>query len=81
MSKRPVHEIRYGLIKVSIWRNQTKSGERHSVSAVRLFKDGDSWRESTRFGRDDLLTASKALSDAHSWIYHQNENSTGSTDS
>ncbi len=61
MSKRPVHEIHYGLIKISVWRNQTKSGERHSVSVVRLYKDGESWRESGRFGRDDLLLVAKAL--------------------
>jgi hypothetical protein len=80
MSKGPIHEIRYGLIKVTIWRNQTKSGERHSVSVVRLYKDGDSWRESGRFGRDDLLVVAKALDEAHSWIYHNNEKPAGGTD-
>jgi hypothetical protein len=80
MSKGPIHEIRYGLIKVAIWRNQTKSGERHSVSVVRLYRDGDAWRESGRFGRDDLLLVAKALDEAHSWIYRNNEKPSGGTD-
>lgn len=35
----PAHTIRFGYIKASIWRNQTKSGERHSVSIVRLYRN------------------------------------------
>lgn len=69
MSSPPIHTIRFGLIKVSIWRNQTKSGQRHSVVPVRLFKDGDRWRESGRFGRDDLPVLAKAVDQAHTWIF------------
>lgn len=76
MSKKPSHVIRFGLIKVSIWRNQTKSGDRHTVCLVMLFKDGDTWRESTRFGREDLLTAAKVLDQAHTWIFQHAEDST-----
>lgn len=71
MAQPPAHVIRFGLIKVSIWQNQTKFGERATVSPVRLFKDGDKWRESTRFGRDDLPLLAKAVDAAHSWIYAQ----------
>lgn len=67
----PVHTIRFGLIKACIWRNQTKSGERHSVSIVRLYKNGDVWKESTRFGRDDLPLIAKVSDQAHTWIYRQ----------
>ena len=69
MNKKPDHVIRFGLIKVSIWKNETRSGERHSVSICRLYRDGDLWRESTRFGRDDLTVAAKALDQAHTWIF------------
>ncbi|WDQ17004.1 MULTISPECIES: hypothetical protein [Rhodopirellula] len=68
----PAHTIRFGLIKASIWRNQTKSGERHSVSIVRLYKNGDVWKESTRFGRDDLPLIAKVSDKAHTWIYENN---------
>ncbi|GAB5441333.1 MAG: hypothetical protein Fues2KO_16820 [Fuerstiella sp.] len=67
----PAHVIRFGYIKASIWRNQTKSGERHSVSIVRLYRNGDVWKESTRFGRDDLPLVAKAADLTHSWIYHE----------
>lgn len=71
MANKPIHTVRYGLVKVTIWKNQTKSGERHAVWPVRLFKDGDTWRESARFGRDDLLPLAKALDQAHTWIYSE----------
>lgn len=69
--KRPVHEIRFGFIKASIFQNQTKSGEQFSVSIVRLFKNGEQWKESTRFGRLDLPLVAKAADLAHTWIYQQ----------
>ncbi len=71
MSKPPVHEIRLGLIKASIWRNQTKSGERHNVTVGRLYRNGDVWKESSHFGRDDLLLVAKVADLAHSWIMGQ----------
>ncbi len=67
----PAHTIRFGYIKASIWRNHTKSGERHSVSIVRLYRNGDVWKESTRFGRDDLPLVAKVSDLAHSWVYHE----------
>jgi hypothetical protein len=72
--KAPVHSIRMGLIKASIWKNETKSGLRHNVTVVRLFRNGDVWQESARFGRDDLPLVSKVMDFAHDWIYfHANE--------
>lgn len=71
MAKQPVHEIRFGLIKVCVWHNQTRMGERHNVTVVRLYRDGDVWRESTHFGRDDLPLLVKAADMAHTWVYAQ----------
>lgn len=70
---KPVNEIRLGLIKVRIWRKRTGSGLRHTVSVVRLFRNGDVWKESTRFGRDDIPTVRLALDRAHTWIYQNNQ--------
>ncbi len=67
--KPPAHVIRFGLIKGSIWRNQTRVGERYTVTVVCLFKNGDHWTESTRFGRDDLPLVAKVCDLAHTWIY------------
>ena len=69
MPKPPEHIIRFGLIKASIWRNQTRSGEWYTITVVRLFKNGDHWTESTRFGRDDLLLVSKVCDLAHTWVF------------
>lgn len=68
MSQAPVHVIRFGLVKASIWRNETKSGERHNVTVSRLYRNGDIWKESSHFGRDDLLVVAKVMDLAHSWI-------------
>lgn len=68
MSRKPIHEVRMGLIKASVWRNQTRSGERHNVTVVRLYRNGDIWKESSHFGRDDLLLVAKVLDETHSWI-------------
>ena len=71
MSRPPAHVIRYGLIKACIWQNQTRNGERFTITINRLFKNGDQWKESQRFGRDDLLLVSKVADEAHSWVYQQ----------
>ncbi len=75
--KAPIHTIRFGLIKACIWRNQTKAGDRHVVTVVRLFRNGDVWQESTRFGRDDLPLVSKVTDLAHTWISASRHDASG----
>jgi hypothetical protein len=67
-----VHEIQRGLIKARIWKKQTRSGIRHHVTVVRLFRNGDMWKESTRFGRDDIPLLRLVLDLAHTWILQPN---------
>ncbi len=73
MSRPPVHIIRMGFIKASVWKNDTKVGIRHAVTITRLFKNGDVWQESSRFGRDDLPLVSKVGELAHEWIFFQSK--------
>lgn len=68
MSKSPIHQVRIGLIKACVWKNQTASGERYNVTVSRLFRNGDHWKESSHFGRDDLLALAKVVDLAHTWI-------------
>ncbi len=68
---KPVHEIRLGSIKATIWANDTKSGIRHNVNIARLYKDGDAWKTSDSFGRDDLTVVAKVASMAHTWIFQE----------
>ena len=70
-ANRPAHEIRYGNIKVVIWKNQTANGSMHNVTVTRIYKEGDEWKESSGFGRDDLLILATALDDAFKWIHAQ----------
>ena len=69
---KPIHEVRLGRIKASIWENETTSGLRHSVTLRRLYVVEDegrkSWRSTDSLGRDDLLLAGKVLDQAHTWI-------------
>jgi len=79
MSKPPVHEIRLGLIKASIWRSLTTSGQRHNVTFSSIYKKGDVWKESKHFSRDDLLVLAKVADLAHTWIHSQSHSDAQST--
>jgi len=65
----PVHAVRYGAIKATIWKNQTSNGPMYNVTLTRSYKDGDQWKDSSSFGYDDLLVVGKALNDCHTWIH------------
>lgn len=71
--KQPVHEVRLGRIKATIWENETQNGTRHNVTLCRLYKDGDEWKDSTSYGRDDLPLVEKVAALAHAYIYGRNE--------
>lgn len=69
---RPVHEIRLGRIKATVWGNETDGGGfRHNVRICRLYKDGDEWKSSDTFGRDELPLVAKVADMAHTWIFEQ----------
>lgn len=72
-AKAPVHEVRLGRIKATIWENSTEHGVRHNVTLSRLYKDGDQWKESTSFGRDDLPLVMKVADRVHDWIFDQSD--------
>ena len=73
-SNRPVHEIRFGSVRVAIWANRTASGAVwFNATVVRRFREHGVWRESASLGRDDLPQAAKALELAYGWIWDQPE--------
>ena len=49
--QQPVHEVRLGAIKATIWENQTTAGMRHNVTVSRSYKDGEEWKQTESFGR------------------------------
>lgn len=72
MSKQqPVHEIRLGCVKATIWENETDNGIRHNVQFSRLYKDGDDWKQTASFGRDDLPLVQKVADLCHLWIFQE----------
>ena len=69
----PVHEIRLGKIRATIWGN---GGDEtivwYSITVTRLYKDGDTWKDTASFRRDDLPIVSKLTDLAYAWIWdHQ----------
>jgi len=75
-AKRPVHTIRYGAVRVAIWRNMVDLGNAsrpmYSTTFSRSYKDNQNqWQESGSFGLDDLLLLAKAADEAHTWIARQ----------
>jgi len=72
-TQRPIHEIRLGAIKATVWRNETANGIRHNVTVNRLYRDGDQWKNADTFGRDDLLLLAKVADQAHTWIFQHGQ--------
>ena len=70
---KPVHEIRIGAIKATIWENETEAGIRHNVVLTRLYKKEDKWESSSSFARGDLPLVEKVAIAAHSWLYGLHE--------
>jgi len=73
-NNQPIHEIRLGAIKATIWENETPNGIRHNVQLARLYKDGENWKQTTNFSREDLPLLTKVADLAHSWCYEGNKN-------
>ena len=62
--QRPVDEVRFGRVKIVVWKNQTKNGDMLSFKPVRIYKDGEEWKETQSLGIGDLLPMAMALEEA-----------------
>lgn len=81
--RRPVHEVRLGRVKATVWANHNpEQGNWYSVAITRLYKDGqDQWQSATSFGRDDLPLVAKVADLAHTWIFQHQQQSVSSDQS
>jgi len=70
---KPIHEVRMGMIKVAVWKNDTQNGVRYNATFSRIYRDGNEWKTTESFGRDDLLVVAKVADQAHSWIHTQSQ--------
>lgn len=73
MATPPIHEIRFGRVKICVWENDTANGVRHNFTVSRLYKDEEEWKESSSFGRDDLPLLCKVADMAHTWSFEQKQ--------
>lgn len=71
--KKPVHELREGGIKATIWMNGEGPGAFHSVSFTRLYKDGETWRQSHSFSLRNLERLLPLLLAAQEWMHGQGD--------
>jgi len=70
--QRPVREITYYPVRVSIWENQAEQGKTfYSTTVGRIYKAKGEWQSSQSLNAEDLLVAAKALNDADTWIRDQ----------
>lgn len=73
MANKPAHEIRDGLIKATIWRNEGEKGVFYNTTLERRYKKGDDWKSSGSFSRDQLLVVSCLSQQANAWINEQSK--------
>lgn len=71
MANKPVHEIRNGLVKASIWRNESEKGAFYNTTLAKLYRKGKDWKSTSSFSRDQLLIVSRVSQEANAWIYEQ----------
>lgn len=66
---KPVHIVKFGLVRGMIWSNDTDKGVRFNVTLNRLYKaqNGD-WMTSHSYGFNDLPLAEKVLAACFEWI-------------
>lgn len=70
--KPPVHEVRLGRIRSTVWENVDEQGNAwYSVTISRSYKQGDEWRTANSYGKDDLLVVSECCRLAFLWVVSQ----------
>lgn len=75
--QRPVHEVKAGMAKAAIWRNETEKGPRYSVTFQRLYKDGDTWKTTASFNPRDLIDLIECAVFAAKWIREETNEAAG----
>jgi hypothetical protein len=67
----PVHEVRLGLIKATIWANATAHGTHYRVILTRLYKAGEQGQRAPSLRRQDLPLPAKVIDWTHVWLLTQ----------
>ena len=70
---KPIHEVRMGMIKVAVWKNDSQNGVLYKAPFSRIYRAGNEWKTTESVGRVDLLVLAKVADQAHSWIHTQSQ--------
>lgn len=77
-TKKPVHTVRLGRIRASVWQNQGDDGDAwYSVTLSRIYRQaradgtGDEYKAAQSFGKDDLLVCAECCRLAYLWVVSQ----------
>ena len=68
MKQKPVHEIRIGSIKATIWANDANGKVIHNVTFSRSYRAGEDWKKTSSFSRSHLDKLAEAIAEADRWI-------------
>ena len=68
MKQKPVHEIKVGGLKATIWVNDNNGKPFYNVTASRNYRADDGWKQTTSFNKAHLAKLSEALLRAEQWI-------------
>lgn len=75
--KRPAFEAKAGLVRATVWPNETKDKDgdgvhiRYNTTVTRRYKDGETWKSTSSLGERDLIDGVRALVEAEAWIRQQ----------
>jgi len=69
----PVHEIRLGAVRASIWEESALDEVKYRVSVSRAPRSGDRQMRADQFEADDLPLVAEVADMAHLWICEQAE--------
>jgi len=73
MSAQPIHELRFGFVRASIWANGPNHELKHHVTFQRLYKDGDVEKVATGFRTIDLPVLAFTTDEAYWWLKAREE--------
>ncbi len=69
-TNKPIHEIKSGSIKASIWENKGKDKSFFSVTIVKSYKSkkDNAWKNTTAFNDYDLAEILKVITDTKAYL-------------
>lgn len=73
MSAMPIHELRFGFVQASIWKNGPNHELKHHVTFQRLYKEGDTEKAAKGFRTIDLPVLAFAADEAYWWLKAREE--------